>query len=92
MFLTCQVKRIRLSEGLPNITGSITKFNSINSKDESGGALTATKMSSITWYTDGGAYHSVMTIELDASLSNSVYGNSSTVTPKSTSCMLILKY
>lgn len=28
----------------------------------------------------------------DAYFSNSIYGNSDTVTPKSTSCMLILKY
>lgn len=77
---------------MPNITGSISNFNSINTVDESSGALIATKMGSVTWMGNQGPYHSTMTIGLDASLSNSVYGNSDTVTPKSTSCMLILKY
>lgn len=31
-------------------------------------------------------------IQFNASYSNPIYGNSDTVTPKSTSCMLILKY
>lgn len=42
----------------------------------------------------GGGYniYTSMLFSLDASLPNSIYGNSDTVTPKSTSCMLILKY
>ena len=40
----------------------------------------------------GGSIYTSMLFSLDASLSNSIYGNSDTVTPKSTSCMLILKY
>ena len=40
----------------------------------------------------GNNIYSSTLFSLDASLSNSIYGNSDTVTPKSTSCMLILKY
>ena len=39
----------------------------------------------------GDAYH-YRKIGFDASRSNSIYGNSGMVTPKSTSCVLILKY
>lgn len=76
-----------MEAGLPNITGSYNWGTTI--LVESSGALT------------GGSYskgygnattHSWGGIKLDASLSNSIYGNSETVTPKSLTTFLLIKY
>ena len=88
---------ISVKAGLPNIKGLATEvifrqasqgFNSTT------GAFSNSTRINRYWDSNAGNSYQGDRYQLrfDASLSNSIYGNSGTVTPKSTSCMLILKY
>lgn len=66
---------VRLEAGLPNITGQVGSFRS--DYPTSSGAFTTTASSGIGDNSRGG-----VKINFDASLSNSIYGNSSTVQPE----------
>ena len=73
---------------MPNITGGI-KTQGLFDRASGYGAIKTTSGGPF----GGGAVNYLSQLfSFDASLSNSIYGNSNTVTPKSTSCMLILKY
>lgn len=72
--------------GLPNITGSIeTPHGSVT------GAFTATKLSNSDIRGASGSY-SRYRDNFDASLSNSIYGNSTTVQPPALTLLPIIKY
>ena len=73
---------------MPNITGGIKNQGLFNLASGYG----AIKTSSGGTFGGGGDIYNSVIFSLDASLSSTIYGNSDTVTPKSTSCMLILKY
>lgn len=70
--------------GLPNITGTISSFtNGMNSDPTGSGALIVTK-NSTGWQAGTGDRMGDYTASLNASSSNSIYGNSDTVQPQST--------
>lgn len=78
------------SAGLPNITGEAgTPTTEGTSAISSSGALTATIIASGRAAGSGG---SSMKISIDASKSSSIYGNSTTVQPKSLTVRAIIKY
>ena len=77
-----------MEESLPNITGKCG-FLGLTSYDVIGGAFTKTNTSATGAFTAGdtksvGAF--------DASRSNTTYGNSTTVTPLSESCLFYIRY
>ncbi len=81
----------RVGAGLPNITGSVGgSYNYVFNNGK--GAF----ISSSFGYTNNVGLSGKDDINngttLDASLSSSIYGNSSTVTPLSLSCKIVLKY
>ena len=77
---------ISIEAGLPNITSS--GFGHILNA-RSRGAIIAGGTSTV--FASGAAYL-VYLVSLDASLSNSIYGSSKTVSPLSQSTLYILKY
>ena len=78
------------SAGLPNITGEAGNPTTEGTPAiSSSGALTATIISSGRAAGSGG---SSMKISIDASKSSSIYGNSTTVQPKSLTVRAIIKY
>lgn len=78
------------SAGLPNITGEAgNPTTEGTSAISSSGALTATIIASGRAAGSGG---SSMKISIDASKSSSIYGNSTTVQPKSLTVRAIIKY
>ena len=93
-FLTCQVKRISVSAGLPSIKQDLTGINGVVGNGIAGqinGFIKAAR------YDDGwaldvvrdNAWARVYQYDIDASRCSNVYGNSSTVTPLSLSTKLI---
>lgn len=90
-FLTCQVKRIRVGAGLPNIMGRFVASSRVNNFYADGAFYDS--LNSLN-HRDGttsnvygfGAYY------FDASRSSSVYGNSGTVSPLSKSTLYVMKY
>lgn len=94
---------IRKSAGLPNITGEFWgEMGTSNRVDiwQSAGGNSGCFCSAPQTYRNYAVIASplqyegdgVTTLQFQASRSSSIYGSSSTVTPKSTSCRLILKY
>ena len=78
---------------MPNITGlSQLALDFRNHGNTTSGAMYLASSEAGTKSIGGGDAYHYRKIGFDASRSNSIYGNSGTVTPKSTSCMLILKY
>ena len=78
-----------LSAGLPNIRGTITKL--VTYVGNATGAFSLT--SNATWKKDGTdqtLYHS--TLSLNASNSNSIYGNANTVRPPAVSVRVVTRY
>lgn len=93
-FLTCQVKRISVGAGLPNITGQFGSYstNGIAESDAlMAGAfrIDSTNPKSRAFGAVGATSYP---ITFNASLSNPVYDNSTIVTPLSLSTLPILKY
>ena len=85
------LKSIRIEVGLPNIVGNMDKgFDSIKSRTATLGAFQRTHVSHS--YGGSGSGASGYYLGFNASLSNSTYGNSETVTPLSQSTLYILKY
>lgn len=81
------------ADGLPNITGSAIIFRTYYVENEWSGALNCT---SATTRARGAAESPVVngaqTLNLDASDSNAIYGNSSYVTPYNYAVQYIIKY
>ena len=77
-----------IDAGLPNITGSVGAIRTSGGNGGSG-ALYKTKSASYSYsgYSDSGGSDKV-TISIDASTSNSIYGNSTTVQPPAVSMLL----
>ncbi len=69
-----------VNAGLPNITGNIKYLESVQTPPSSNGALKAIYNGQSGAGGSGGRHHNIE-ISLDASKSNSVYGNSNTVQP-----------
>ena len=71
-----------IAEGLPNITGSIKQIMGDTTKTltTSGAFQKSTTLS--TAGADGGGYYYYRNVTIDASRSNSIYGNSEHVTPE----------
>ena len=76
-----------INAGLPNITGSIRAHADAGSQQL--GAFKSTNLSSAS-YGGSGAYF--WNWSFDASLSNSIYGSSSTVQPPALTCLICIKY
>ena len=83
-----------MSAGLPNITGFSRLRASILNRTENDGALSVDVGvgSTSNAATSSGSSKKGDNLVFNASSSNTIYGNSSTVTPKSLSCTIILKY
>lgn len=78
-----------VSAGLPNITGTYKNPNLRYNGTVTSGALDATTSNASA----GNAGQLVSTyITFDAHNSNTIYGNSETVTPKSLAVLLLIKY
>ena len=78
-------KVTQAAAGLPNITGTIQQQNwqtTTTGAIASTGALTGNNVSNTA--NTGGSGTGVGTLSIDASLSNSIYGNANTVTPAHT--------
>lgn len=84
------------SAGLPNITGSMRwifmGYTSYNGNAYSGALNVNTSGSTQTGIPDGGFMGSSYPITFDASRSSSVYGNATTVQPKSVTVKFCIKY
>ena len=91
MFLTCQVKSIRLSAGLPNITGEIVNIAGYSGL-QAYGLIIMVACSFIQNIVNGGANIGGINLNIDASRNSAVYGASSTVTPLSQSTLMLIKY
>ena len=86
---------ISVEAGLPNITGSLklTPAQTLSKNVPYGAGMCSKTMTSPTGdCNSGGNVQPTYNAQFDASLSNSIYGNSNTVTPSSLSCKVILKY
>ena len=80
-----------MEAGLPNITGTFG-YGQIDggAKFNASGAFTATKKDTNTGFGDG--KFDCPQISFNASRSNSIYGNSSTVSPLSESVVFCISY
>ena len=79
------------SAGLPNITGSFRGRNAFNDSPELyTGAFGVVNASSVSGASGAGS--SPYYFDFDASRSNSIYGNSTTVQPKSVEMLFCIKY
>lgn len=96
-FLTCQVKRISIGAGLPNITGQLWTgdvgdsgkyVNGLNTDDE-GGIFYKGEL--VNGYNEGGGAKNYVP-KYDFSRASFIYGKSSTVTPLSQSTLYVVKY
>lgn len=88
-----------MDEGLPNITGSQPTFIYISTSETKdllwNGALgryyvNASQAETITYANQNAFYNS--SLVFDASKSNSIFGNSNTVQPKSLTTIYVIKY
>lgn len=81
------------SAGLPNITGSFWK-NGVNCGyfDGVSGAFGGTPFSTHPVAVESGTYSLYATVNIDASRSSSIYGNSTTVQPPALTMRYIIKY
>ena len=80
--------------GLPNITGnSVIPFqtNGENYGTKQSGAIQSFYNGLGNWYGEGGWFVTYYNININASLSNSIYGNSTTVQPLSYTVLYIMK-
>ena len=76
------------SAGLPNITGSISRFNGGSSASGSG----AISLSYLAAAASEGSSNKYYSASFNASTSNSIYGASTTVQPKSVTVKFCIKY
>ena len=92
-FLTCQVKRISVEVGLPNITGKILTPNDWNDWGTAArGAFAGDHSKTLINGAAGTNAASRYYLDFNASRSSSVYQDNATVTPLSESTLYILKY
>lgn len=81
------------SAGLPNITGRVSKNGTgVGYYENQTGALELTIQSLKTVEGTAGPYNMACDIKFDASKSNSIYGNSTTVQPPAVTMRYIIKY
>lgn len=80
-----------LEAGLPNITGSMFSFLTGGANENQGALYQTTESSATTSGNSSGSAYTWRRINLDASRSNSIYGNSSTVQPESIVGMWLVK-
>lgn len=84
---------IRIGAGLPNITSDSPNSGWFLTSDgvQQTGAIKLTRVGD--WTTSGGpGTLDTYIIRFDASLSNTIYGSSDTVTPLSESCKFYIRY
>ena len=77
-----------MSAGLPNITGT-TKSYAVQAGSGSGALTSTITHTAKLW---GSNTTKIASLSLDASNSNDIYDNSSTVTPESLSTKFFIKY
>jgi microcystin-dependent protein len=77
--------------GLPNITGNFTTYNRNDAEHSADGAITIGTSTSINASTSAGIGY-ITPYSFDASNSNSIYGNSTTVQPPALCLNYIIKY
>ena len=89
-FLTCQVKRISVEAGLPNVTGEAGPIIIYNG----GWYVGALSLIGVIKNQQGtsGNQQGGGNINFDASRSSAIYGDSNTVTPLSLSTVMLMKY
>lgn len=83
------------SAGLPNITGSVGWVGSncaVIQPAQQNGALSTTIGADNTTMGTGGKNYNVMNVRINASQSNTIYGNSTTVQPPALTMLPIIKY
>jgi microcystin-dependent protein len=82
-----------LSAGLPNITGSAGQLMPMDyTYSTSGGAIYTTESENLYGSLASGSKHRWQYLNFSASLSNSIYGNSSTVQPPAIKVRVYTKY
>lgn len=91
MFLTCQVKSIRVGAGLPNITGKILNIAGYSGL-QAHGLIIMVADNFIHTIANAGTYFGGVDLNIDASRNSAIYGASSTVTPLSQSTLMLIKY
>ena len=85
---------VRVEAGLPNITGGPSGSlvgTTIKGNNETRGAITTFAMNGIK-IGGSGTTRYLRQIGFDASNSNTIYGNSLTVTPESCTTVFLIKY
>ena len=80
---------ISIEAGLPNITGTVLGAKELRLLSTTGAFSISGYGKSGRGQTEGNEEHELI---LDASLSNSIYSNSNTVTPKSLKTFMLVKY
>ena len=81
------------SAGLPNITGGYTtNRDSVNLGNQSGAFINTNKLNATQPADAAGSTWGGVTVNFDASKSNSIYGNSTTVQPPALTMRYIIKY
>lgn len=82
-----------VSAGLPNITGKLSSLNGTEEADSSSGALYwQNKAQYLQEQRVAGDYKGKSNLQINASRSNSIYGNSNTVQPPAVKLLPIIKY
>ena len=89
--------RTYVSAGLPNITGRINFVADVHSDETTGrntivSSSVETKSGKYCAVTSDVGRFFAVSKTIDASLSNSIYGSSTTVTPKSYTTVFLIKY
>lgn len=74
--------------GLPNITGGFNGFGDEGTR----GAFISKRESDTAYRVSGGSAQWKNDVTFNASLSNTTYGSSTTVTPLSESCLFYIRY
>ena len=80
------------SAGLPNITGRVFSFLAGGANENQGALYQTTQPTVTTTGNSSGSAYNWRRINLDASRSNSIYGNSTTVQPPALTMRYIIKY
>ena len=78
--------------GLPNITGTMRLWQYPGWESQSTGAISSSSTGSSSYIGGGNPVLKDSKMAFDASYSNSIYGNSSTVQPPALTCLICIKY
>ena len=82
-----------MSAGLPNIEGDTPPlFGGPKDEYPTAGSFRATRVLNRNYSNGSGSTNGWVDVNFNASLSNTIYGNSNTVTPESLTTFMLIKY